>query len=115
VGDLGSKLSGGEKQRILIARALLKNSDIILLDESTSSLDSHNEKRIIDELEEALKGKTIIYCAHRLSTIVNVDTIYVMGEGKVIETGTHNELVSNPKSRYSDMWKNFLQTNDIQG
>lgn len=73
VGDLGSKLSGGEKQWILIARALLKNADIILLDEATSSLDSHNEKKIIESLDELLKGKTVIYCAHRLSTIVNVD------------------------------------------
>lgn len=114
VGDLGSKLSGGEKQRILIARALLKNADIILLDEATSSLDSHNEKRIISELDEVLKGKTVIYCAHWLSTIVNVDKIYVMGNGSVIESGTHSELVSNNKSSYSGMWKNFLWTNDTE-
>lgn len=90
VGDLGSKLSGGEKQRILIAWALLKNADIILLDEATSSLDSHNEKWIIEQLDECLKGKTVIYCAHWLSTIVNVDWIYVLGQGKVQEEGTHS-------------------------
>lgn len=108
VGDLGSKLSGGEKQRILIARALIKNADIILLDEATSSLDSHNEKMIIETLDEALKGKTVIYCAHRLSTIVNVDKIFVLGEGKVLEEGTHSELVNNQDSKYNEMWKNFL-------
>lgn len=71
VGDLGGKLSGGEKQRILIARALLKNSDIILLDEATSSLDSYNEKVIIERLERNLGNKTLVFCAHRLSSIIN--------------------------------------------
>lgn len=91
VGDLGGKLSGGEKQRILIARALLKDADIILLDEATSSLDSHNEKLIIERLEKNLKNKTIIYCAHRLSSIMNCDNIIVMGDGVVQEQGTHYE------------------------
>jgi len=71
VGDLGGKLSGGERQRILIARAMLKNSDIILLDEATSSLDSSNEKMIIECLEKNLNNKTLIFCAHRLSSIMN--------------------------------------------
>jgi ABC-type bacteriocin/lantibiotic exporter with double-glycine peptidase domain len=83
VGDLGGKLSGGEKQRILIARSLLKDADIFLLDEATSSLDSYNEKVITQELETSLKGKTVIFCAHRLSSIVNVDKIHVLGEGQV--------------------------------
>lgn len=113
VGDLGSKLSGGEKQRILIARALLKKADIFLLDEATSSLDSHNEKWIIETLDEILKGKTVIYCAHWLSTIVNVDKIIVLGEGKVLEQGTHAELVNNQDSKYYQMWKNFLWTNEV--
>jgi len=89
VGDLGGKLSGGEKQRILIARALLKDADIYLLDEATSSLDSYNEKVITEEIERALKGKTVILCAHRLSSIVNVDKIHVLGGGKVVEDGNH--------------------------
>lgn len=110
VGDLGGKLSGGEKQRILIARALLKDADIYLLDEATSSLDSYNEKVITEEIERALEGKTVILCAHRLSSIVNVDKIHVLGGGKVVEDGSHEELVNNPNSTYFKMWRNFLRT-----
>jgi ABC-type multidrug transport system fused ATPase/permease subunit len=73
----------------------MKDAKIYLMDEATSSLDSYNEKVITDELEELLKGKTVIYCAHRLSSIVNVDKIHVLGDGKLIETGTHAELVNN--------------------
>lgn len=86
VGDLGSKLSGGERQRVLIARALLKkNSEIFLFDEATSNLDSHIERDLTDCLDEVLANKTVIYCAHRLSSIVNVDNIFVMADGKVAE------------------------------
>ena len=86
VGDLGSKLSGGERQRILIARALLKkDAKIFLFDEATSNLDAHTERDITDELDEMLTGKTVIYCAHRLSSIVNVDNIFVLADGKVAE------------------------------
>lgn len=82
VGDLGSKLSGGERQRILIARALLKkDAKIFVFDEATSNLDSHIERDLTDALEELLKDKTVIYCAHRLSSIVNVDNIFVMANG----------------------------------
>ncbi|CAI2360125.1 unnamed protein product [Moneuplotes crassus] len=109
VGDLGGKLSGGERQRILIARALLKDFDILLLDEATSSLDSRNEKNIIEELERELEGKTVIYCAHRLSSIMNCDNIIVMGEGEVQEEGTHYEMLSNPDSKYYQMWNDFLR------
>lgn len=111
VGDLGGKLSGGERQRILIARALLKDFDILLLDEATSSLDSHNEKLIIESLEKALKGKTVVYCAHRLSSIMNCDNIIVMGDGQVQEQGTHYEMLSNPESKYTKMWNDFLREN----
>lgn len=86
VGDLGSKLSGGERQRILIARALLKkDSEIFLFDEATSNLDPHIEKEIADCLDTLLREKTVIYCAHRLSSIINVDNIFVMANGRVAE------------------------------
>jgi ABC-type multidrug transport system fused ATPase/permease subunit len=109
VGDLGGKLSGGEKQRILIARALLKDFDILLLDEATSSLDSYNEKLIIESLENDLNGKTVIYCAHRLSSIMNCDNIIVMGEGIVQEQGSHHELLKKRDSKYGEMWRDFLR------
>lgn len=110
VGDLGSKLSGGERQRILIARALLKkDAEIFIFDEATSNLDSHIERDLTDELEELLANKTVIYCAHRLSSIVNVDNIYVMANGRVAEQGTHWELMETEGSLYSQMWKDYLR------
>jgi len=110
VGDLGSKLSGGERQRILIARALLKkDAQIFLFDEATSNLDAHTEREITDELDECLVGKTVIYCAHRLSSIVNVDKIFVLADGKVAEEGTHWELIEKEGSLYADMWKKYLR------
>lgn len=82
VGDLGSKLSGGERQRILIARGLLKkDAKIFLFDEATSNLDSKTESEITSELDEIMKGKTVLYCAHRLSSIMNVDKIHVLKDG----------------------------------
>jgi ABC-type multidrug transport system fused ATPase/permease subunit len=115
VGDLGSKLSGGERQRILIARALLKkDAKIFLFDEATSNLDAHTERDITDELDELLSDKTVIYCAHRLSSIVNVDHIFVLADGKVAEQGTHWELISNENSLYSDMWRNYLREREQQ-
>lgn len=86
VGDLGSKLSGGERQRILIARGLLKkDAQIYLFDEATSNLDAKTEKEITEWLDEVMKGKTVIYCAHRLSSIINVDKIHVVNNGKLVE------------------------------
>lgn len=102
VGDLGSKLSGGERQRILIARGLLKkNAQIYLFDEATSNLDAKTEKEITEWLDEVMKGKTVIYCAHRLSSIINVDKIHVVNNGRLVEQGTHAELISDPESTYS--------------
>jgi ABC-type multidrug transport system fused ATPase/permease subunit len=102
VGDLGSKLSGGERQRILIGRGLLKkDAKIYLFDEATSNLDSKSEKEITEWLDVVMKGKTVIYCAHRLSSIINVDKIHVVSHGKVVEQGTHKELISNTESTYS--------------
>jgi len=86
----------------LIARGLLKkDAKIFLFDEATSNLDSYTEKMITGELDELMKGKTVIYCAHRLSSIINVDKIHVLKDGKVAETGKHYQLLGDPNSVYS--------------
>ena len=93
VGDLGGKLSGGERQRVLIARGLMKkDAHIFLFDEATSNLDGETEMNISNELDDLMKGHTVIYCAHRLSSIINVDKIHVLKDGRVVENGTHYEL-----------------------
>lgn len=80
-----------------------------MFDEATSNLDSYTEKEITDHLDQIMKGKTVIYCAHRLSSIINVDKIHVLKDGSVAESGTHWELMSDPSSTYSEMWKNYLR------
>ena len=102
IGENGLKLSGGEKQRLSIARALLKDSKIILLDEATSSLDSETEEKIQKAIEELTKNKTTVVIAHRLSTILNSEKIYVMDKGTIHASGKHNELLKN-----SSLYKNF--------
>tara|TARA_B100001063_G_scaffold30410_1_gene23387 strand:+ start:463 stop:2205 length:1743 start_codon:yes stop_codon:yes gene_type:complete len=104
IGENGVKLSGGEKQRLSIARAFLKNSRIILLDEATSSLDSETEEKIQKALENLTVNKTTIVIAHRLSTILNSDNIYVIDNGKIIDSGKHDELLDKSK-----IYKNFYQ------
>merc|ERR1712062_784715 len=104
VGERGLKLSGGEKQRVAIARAILKDSPILIFDEATSSLDSITENSIMKALDRATKGRTSILIAHRLSTVVNSDIIFVLDKGKVCEMGTHNELLSNTDSVYYKLW-----------
>ena len=102
IGENGIKLSGAEKQRLSIARAFLKNSKIILLDEATSSLDSETEEKIQKALEKLISNKTTIVIAHRLSTILNSNIIYVLDKGKVIDQGKHNDLL-----KHSEIYQNF--------
>tara|TARA_B100001063_G_scaffold190789_1_gene181688 strand:- start:175 stop:510 length:336 start_codon:yes stop_codon:yes gene_type:complete len=104
IGENGVKLSGGEKQRLSIARAFLKNSRIILLDEATSSLDSETEEKIQKALDKLTTNKTTIVIAHRLSTILNSDNIYVVDNGKIVDSGKHDDLLENSK-----IYKNFYQ------
>ncbi len=104
VGERGIKLSGGQKQRVMIARAMLKSSPILVLDEATSSLDSASEKMIQEALEELMKGRTTIVIAHRLSTLKQMDRIIVFEGGKVVEDGTHDELLAK-KGKYFALWQ----------
>ena len=104
IGENGVRLSGGEKQRISIARAMMKKSSIILLDEATSSLDSDTESKIQNALSVLTKNRTTIVIAHRLSTILNSNNIYVIDAGKVVASGKHEELLENSK-----LYKNFYE------
>ena len=104
IGENGVKLSGGEKQRLSIARAFLKKSNIILLDEATSSLDSDTEEKIQKAIEELIHDKTTIVIAHRLSTVLNSEKIYVMEKGRILDSGNHDELLEK-----SDVYKNFYE------
>ena len=104
IGENGVRLSGGEKQRLSIARAMIKKSSIILLDEATSSLDAETESKIQDALKILTKDKTTIVIAHRLSTILNSDQIYIIDSGNVVANGKHDELLKN-----SDLYKNFYE------
>ena len=104
IGENGVRLSGGEKQRLTIARAILKKTPIILLDEATSSLDAETESKIQKAIQFLTKGRTTIVIAHRLSTILNADKIYVIDKGKVADEGKHNELLNT-----SDIYRNFYE------
>ena len=108
VGTGGQSLSGGEKQRILIARAIYKQPEFLFIDEGTSSLDAENEKVIIDNLQDFFRGRTVVVVAHRLSTVRNADQIVVLDKGRIVEIGKHNELVER-KGSYYELVKNQLE------
>lgn len=115
VGERGLKLSGGEKQRVAIARALLKNPAILIFDEASSALDSNTERTIQKQLELAAIGRTTLVIAHRLSTIMGADQILVIDEGKILERGTHTELLLQNK-KYAEMWRlQQLESQDKAG
>ena len=118
VGERGVKLSGGQRQRIAIARVLLKNAPILILDEATSALDSEVEAAIQENLYALMEGKTVIAVAHRLSTIAAMDRLVVMDRGRVVEEGSHKQLLAKKNGLYASLWKRqsggFLVPEDIK-
>ena len=111
VGERGLKLSGGEKQRVTIARTILKKPAILVFDEATSSLDSESERSIMEALNKISRGYTSLIIAHRLSTIIHADKIVVMDHGEIVEQGSHSELLEMG-GRYSDLWIAQLKEKD---
>lgn len=109
IGEGGIPLSGGERQRISIARAMLKDAPIILLDEATASLDPENEQQVQRAIGELTRSKTVVVIAHRLKTVMNADSIFVLDSGRMVESGTHEELI-NAGGRYKDMWDSQLES-----
>jgi subfamily B ATP-binding cassette protein MsbA len=112
IGDRGVLLSGGQRQRVAIARALLKDAPVLILDEATSALDSHTEALIQDALDRLLRNRTTLVVAHRLSTVERADRIVVLEQGRIVETGTHRELLAR-SGRYAQLYR--LQFRDQPG
>jgi ATP-binding cassette subfamily B protein len=108
IGNEGQNLSQGQKQRVLIARAVYKNPDFLFFDEATNALDANNEKAIVENLQEFYQGKTVIVVAHRLSTVKNADQIVVLDDGEIVEIGNHKELTAR-KGAYYKLVKNQLE------
>jgi ATP-binding cassette, subfamily B, bacterial len=108
IGTAGSGISQGQKQRLLIARAVYKNPHYLFFDEATNALDANNERIIMDNLKEYCKGRTVVVVAHRLSTVSNADNIIVLDKGKIIEEGSHSEL-TNLRGEYFKLVKNQLE------
>ena len=106
VGERGLKLSGGEKQRVAIARTMLKNPPIFIYDEATSSLDSITEQNILNSLKTLIHGRTSIVIAHRLVTVLDADEILVLQNGRIVEKGSHRNLIKRPSSLYYTLWQN---------
>lgn len=104
VGEIGSALSGGERQRISIARAILKDAPVVLLDEPTAALDTESEVVVQQAIDTLVAGKTVVVIAHRLSTVVGADQILVVDGGRIVQRGTHTELLTDPAGRYARMW-----------
>ena len=109
IGSKGTYLSGGEQQRVVLARAILKNAPIVVLDEATAFADPENERLIQEALRKLAKGKTVLMIAHRLTSIVNADEILVVENGEIVERGTHNELIEK-SGVYAKMWAEYQQS-----
>ena len=110
IGEGGASLSGGEKQRISIARAIMKDAPIIILDEATANVDPENEKDLVDAIDALTKEKTILMIAHRLKTVRNADQILVVDKGKIVEQGKHDDLM-----KQDGIYKRFVNAREIAG